>query len=97
MSIPNQVVISALRRLWMRDPNRYKCLSNARKSRGIYVCALCKNEFGCKEVQVDHIQPIGKFTNWEQFIIRLFCELDNLQVLCKGCHKTKGKEDRSKQ
>jgi 5-methylcytosine-specific restriction endonuclease McrA len=30
------------------------------------------------------------------FVSNLFCEADNLQVLCKSCHKTKTAEERKK-
>lgn len=62
-----------------------------------YRCAACKEEFTQKDVEVDHTIPIGKDKTWDEFIDGLFCEQENLQVLCKPCHKVKSlKEKKSK-
>lgn len=80
--------------------------------RGFYLCEGCDNEApatikdGRKRVAnvfVDHINPIIDpdvgFTTWDDCIERMFCETDNLQVLCKSCHdiKTKDENDRAKE
>ena len=62
-----------------------------------YKCAKCKKEFTSKDVQVDHINPIGFDKTWDEFIDKLFCEKENLQVLCVPCHKKKSKEEQKKQ
>ena len=53
-----------------------------------------------KNVLVDHIKPIidpaTGFTTWDDCINMMFCEKDNLQVLCKECHDIKTKNERSK-
>jgi 5-methylcytosine-specific restriction endonuclease McrA len=45
------------------------------------------------DVQVDHICPLIDptvgFLSWDSVINNMFCEADNLQVLCKGCHSLK--------
>lgn len=62
-----------------------------------YRCAACKEEFTQKDVEVDHTIPIGKDKTWDEFVDGLFCEIANLQVLCKPCHKVKSlKEKKSK-
>ena len=61
-----------------------------------YRCACCQEEFPSKEVQVDHINPVvpsSGFTTWDEFINRLFCGEEELQVLCKSCHLVKTKEE----
>ena len=64
-----------------------------------YQCALCKDEFTQKDVQVYHIKPVidpkTGFTTWDKYIKRLFCDETNLQVLCITCHKIKTKEERT--
>lgn len=49
---------------------------------------------------VDHISPIINpeegFISWDTFIERLFCEVDNLQVLCKECHDRKSQDERKR-
>jgi 5-methylcytosine-specific restriction endonuclease McrA len=62
-----------------------------------YKCAGCGNYFPDKEVNVDHIIPAGKLNCYEdlpEFVRKLFCEEDNLQVLCKKCHDIKTKQDK---
>jgi 5-methylcytosine-specific restriction endonuclease McrA len=62
-----------------------------------YECASCARSFLKKDIQIDHIDPIGSFKSLDdisRFINRLYCSYDNLQVLCKSCHKTKTAQER---
>lgn len=62
-----------------------------------YQCNKCKNWFKDKEVQVDHIVPAGRLTcaaDLPEFVSKLFCEIDNLQVLCTTCHTVKTNSER---
>jgi 5-methylcytosine-specific restriction endonuclease McrA len=65
-----------------------------------YTCNACKQEFTSKDVEVDHISPVVDpstgFVDWDTFIARLYCPKENLQVICKPCHKIKSKEERKK-
>jgi len=64
-----------------------------------YQCNYCKKWFSAKEINVDHIIPAGNLNSGkdlEGFVERLFCEIDNLQCLCKTCHDSKTKTDLSK-
>ena len=59
-----------------------------------YKCAECKNWFPEKQINVDHIKPAGSLNCAQDlpgFVDRLFCEQENLQVLCKTCHDEKTK------
>lgn len=63
-----------------------------------YQCASCAKWFQEKKINVDHIRPAGSLNCAEDlpgFVERLFCEKDNLQVLCEKCHdfKTKNEKD----
>ena len=81
------------------------CLSSARVKRGFYECADCKEHVpntvkeGGKRVKnifVDHVEPIVPVTgwvSWDSCIERMFCEISNLQLLCKACHDRKSKEE----
>lgn len=99
-------IVSTLRAGTRRWPPKWAALKAAFSREGInpktkriaklYGCALCGGEFSQKDVQVDHIVPIGQCNTWDEFIERLFCEADNLQVLCKKCHKTKTKKENKK-
>ncbi len=88
---------NGLRRLWLRWPPRYHTRSAARKARGEYTCAgynrkahMARN----KDINVDHIAPVGEIKDWNEHIEKLFCPAGNLQVLCKDCHKVKTADER---
>ena len=63
-----------------------------------YTCADCKKNYPATDVQVDHIEPVVDpvvgFVSWDVYIDRMFCEVHNLQVLCKKCHTKKTKLER---
>lgn len=96
---------AALRNATRRWPPKYDTLNEAKTKKKVnpktkriaqhYKCANCKKDFPQKQVQVDHISPvvIDNFVSWDEFIENLFCDSDNLQVLCITCHKKKSKEE----
>ncbi len=86
---------SALRRTWGRSQQRTSALNAAKISYGLYKCQECKQTHRRKNIEVDHILAIGKFISFDVFIERLFCDTSGLRVLCKQCHKSKTKKDRS--
>lgn len=62
------------------------------KQRWEYQCAACKGWFPEKQINVDHKNPAGSLkcaADLPGFVERLFCEIDNLQVLCSKCHDKK--------
>ena len=62
-----------------------------------YQCNQCKDWFPDKKINVDHICPAGSLNSAQDlpdFIERLFCEVDNLQVLCEKCHNIKTKSEK---
>ncbi len=83
-------------------------LKKAKVARGLYRCNVCQQEVPVshvvngkrrKFVQVDHIKPVVSetgFVDWNQFIENLFCEEDNLQVICSTCHDIKSQQERAK-
>jgi len=87
---------ASLRRTWGRSKQRRDALNAAKISYGLYQCAQCKLHTRRKDINVDHIIAIGKFTTFDIYIERLFCETSGLRVLCKACHKVKTKSDINK-
>ncbi len=99
---------SGLRRMSQRWGPKYVCKKEARhpvklaNERGRLVfhskCAGCGNIYPETTCAVDHIKPVINpeegFTTWDSVIANLFCETDNLQVLCKECHDTKTREEK---
>jgi len=63
-----------------------------------YQCNSCKKWYPEKKINVDHIVPAGTLTcanDLPAFVERLFCEQENLQVLCQDCHNEKTQKEKS--
>lgn len=59
---------------------------------GWFVCELCHQER--EKIEIDHkkpcIRPSDGFVSWDEYIRRRFVEsADDLQALCRDCHKQK--------
>ena len=84
---------SVLRRASYRWIPRNEALKDARIERGLYRCAMCQGEFKKDEILLDHIVPVVSikdgFTNWDDFINRMFCPKEGFQCLCGPCHDSK--------
>lgn len=69
----------------------------AKKKAVRYECAMCGKLFMRTQVAVDHVDPVipldKEFTDWNEFVERLFCSEDNLQVLCSYKIKDKHKHN----
>lgn len=62
-----------------------------------YQCAICKDWWAGKNVEVDHLIPAGSLRSGDDlkgFVERLFCESEHLRVLCKTCHGKVTKEQK---
>jgi 5-methylcytosine-specific restriction endonuclease McrA len=91
-------------------PPKWECKRAARTERGVYKCegfarsrhtvpaSIVVKGKRQNNIFVDHVAPIvggNGFTSWDDFIEGLYCEVDNLQVLCKECHDAKSKAERT--
>jgi hypothetical protein len=98
---------SLLRKGTQRWGPKNEVLKEARVDKGVYFCQGCQCnvpvtvKVGNKRVRnvfVDHKDPIidpeTGFTTWDEYIENMFCEKDNLQVLCGACHDFKTSEER---
>jgi 5-methylcytosine-specific restriction endonuclease McrA len=101
-------VKSALRAASRKWPPKFETINDAYVGTQInassgrlakhFRCAACAGLFTSTNIQVDHIHAIIDpkigFTNWDDVVSAMFCEKENLQVLCKPCHKIKTAEER---
>lgn len=89
-------LIQQLRRISWKWPAFGEAKRRARVDRGQYLCAACGNIYRAKEVHLDHIDPVIALTGYVSLDIyceRLFCGVENLQVLCLNCHDKKTKAE----
>jgi len=52
-------------------------------------CEICQNWFPQSALETDHIKPCGTIRDWETagtFLHNMFCDKDNLRLLCCECH-----------
>ena len=80
---------SALRGASNRWKPKYDAKKAARVGRNQYVCALCQRVAGNKDTHMDHVapvvDPVRGFVDWNQFIDRLFVEVDGSLLGCDAC------------
>lgn len=101
-------IVSILRSGTRRYPPKFETLNEAKTEKKTnvatgriaqhYACAGCSLDFPAKGVQVDHTVPVvgaEGFTTWDSFIKGLFCDKENLQVLCTSCHSEKTASERT--
>lgn len=98
-------VRSALRSAWSRHPVRFEALRRAerpykgtdKRRKKEWQCAECESWNKSKDVSVDHIIPAGSLKCLDDlpgFVERLlFIPVDQLQVLCSGCHGKKSQQE----
>lgn len=93
----NGYFIAFTRKTFRWSPAYRDCVKNAevRLDTGIkYRCKACGNLVERSEKQVDHIRPVVEVGHkwngsWDYYRDRLFVSVTELQVLCKGCHRSK--------
>jgi 5-methylcytosine-specific restriction endonuclease McrA len=82
-----------------KDAAKRKYKGPNKRQKWEYLCNVCNNYFPNTEINVDHIIPAGTLRSAQDlpgFVERLFCEVDNLQVLCNVCHNKKTQDEKSK-
>lgn len=83
-----------LRRQKRFIPRYKKDGTRSKRDKVLYECEGCGELFDLSNVEVDHIDEVGSIGGNSEvhlavWIARLFCDLDNLQVLCLACHQGK--------
>lgn len=75
-----------------REKARRRYTGTNKRQKYEYQCNVCKDWFKGTLIAVDHIKPVGSLRNAQDlpnFVEGLFCEIDNLQVICTECHNKK--------
>jgi hypothetical protein len=88
----NNFAMASLRRATYRWPYGHMAMSRQRVERGFYKCEVCKEVFGPKEINKDHIEPVIPVTgkkSWDETIERMFVKSSGYQILCLTCHDNK--------
>jgi len=71
-----------------------------RRKRVLYLCSVCDKLYDRKQVEVNHIIPVGSlkaYSDLPGFCERLFVEdVSLLEVVCKECHLEITQEQRKK-
>lgn len=92
------VVREVLLKVRRTVPKYNKDGSRAKRDAVEYKCNVCGEWVGSKHIAVDHIVPVidvdEGFIDYQTFIERLFCGVDNLQPICTPCHKAKTYSER---
>lgn len=90
-------MFAAAHKIWRWYPVRHARLKLAKITPNIFKCEICS--VLTDKVQVDHITPVVDpktgFTTWDDYFERMFCSVENLQVLCHECHKQKTQAENS--
>lgn len=80
---PRRHVLSACRRHSQSENKRLKFE---------HQCSQCLQWFAQKNVEVDHVIPVGRllaYSDLPGFVERLLCEAEGFVVLCEHCHDVK--------
>lgn len=62
-------------------------------------CTECKEPTALYQLEIDHREPLIPLgltladLSWDTIITRLWCDISNLDPLCKDCHKRKSKAE----
>ena len=92
-------LVQEVRRKVREDRVQYNRDGKPSKKKAVYYkCAICEKFVRAKYTSVDHkipvIDPVIGFLNWDIYIERLFCGVENLQLLCSTCHDEKTNKER---
>lgn len=90
-------IYAAARRVWRWSAARRAAKKAALLFNGKSKCAKCRKGYAEKETQVDHINPVVPIEgqeSWDQYLKNLLsASSEDLQVLCKPCHKKKSQAE----
>jgi 5-methylcytosine-specific restriction endonuclease McrA len=100
-------VITAVKRTFSRSKAAIKfkeksVIKGVKGKRGgkIGRCSVCAKNFPLYKLNIDHIDSIvpvmipGKIMSFIMFYSRVFCDENNLQIICPTCHDKKSSKER---
>jgi hypothetical protein len=101
-------IVSALRSASQKWGPKWRCIDATFVRNGkspktgrpckLHRCSECGGLFVKGDMRADHIIPVVDpntgFTNWDDFVERMFVECEGFQALCVGCHRVKSAEER---
>lgn len=102
------LIKGAVRRVFSRSELRRAAIDKVRavhsdekrkRVKNWCLCPSCNKYEAISNMQVDHILPIVPLNktledmSWDEVINNIWCVIDNLQAICKSCHKLKSKEE----
>ena len=90
-------IVNTLRKLWLFSPERREAIKKSKVGGG-YKCCVCGGIIPSQKfIKVDHKEQVrANGWDWNDFVERLFCSSEGLQVMCKECHDKKTKEERER-
>lgn len=103
-----QQIKRALREVWLRSHQRGNAVKAAKvkehcgfflngnkKFKILFTCNVCNRNVSKKDYNIDHISPVHIVgADWQKHIDALFCDTEQLQLLCTECHNLKTQRER---
>ncbi len=99
--------IGEIRKQWFRSAHYKACLNRIiSEKKGVRGgsrrdCVVCGVDITPSKASVDHIDPVTpihmtqKELGYEKIKERMWCNIENTQIMCKECHKKKTAEERA--
>lgn len=79
------------------DDGKRPYTGSDKRTKWEYQCEACLGWFKGKEIDLDHIIPLGGINGYDKiagWFERALCEKEGFQRLCKPCHLIKTNEER---
>lgn len=93
-----KIILSGLGKAWMYWPPRAEVRRRCKDPNrtGWFICEICHQSR--EKIDIDHLEPcvspIVGMVSWGEYIERRFVfSADQLQGICKDCHKAKTKRE----
>jgi len=103
IQLRNRFVKSKLRKVSIQWPPSNQVYTASRVERGKHKCNICEKLVHYKEINKDHIEPVEPLkglkkqengeVDWNAYIPRLLCDVENYQAICKKCHDIKTEQE----